>query len=201
MVLWDISPPPTGFENKATIPCPNTASLNLLAYNVVGYTSLDSVTQILLLFVFRLFVAFLKSFPVWSFWASWMCSLMFSSNTGSLGPLFLQIFLPASTSLLFLDRMSPSMSMLACLTVSYRSLRFTQLLYSVVFLFLKLYHINWLKFTDSFFCLFRPDLEAPEWSFYFKYCTFQLKTFYLVLVLTDLALFGETRLSYFSLLL
>lgn len=71
-----------------------------------------------------------------------MCSLMFSSNTGSLGPLFLQIFLPASTSLLFLDRISPSMSMLACLMVSYRSLRFTQLLYSVVFLFLKLYHIN-----------------------------------------------------------
>ena len=113
-----------------------------------------------------------------------MCSLMFSSNTGSLGPLFLQIFLPASTSLLFLDRISPSMSMLACLMVSYRSLRFTQLLYSVVFLFLKLYHINWLKFTDSFFCLFRLDLEAPEWSFYFKYCTFRLKTFYLVLTLT-----------------
>lgn len=62
MVLWDISPSPTGFENKATIPCPNTASLNLLAYNVVGYTSLDSVTQILLLFVFQLFVAFLRVF-------------------------------------------------------------------------------------------------------------------------------------------
>lgn len=163
MVLCDISPPPTGFENKATIPCPNTASLNLLVYNMVGYTSLDSVTQILLLFVFQLFVACLLSFPVWSFWASWMCSLMFSSNKGSLGPLFLQIYLPASMSLLsFWIGYLP-----VCLcwhpwwypTGLWGLLSYFILLY---FCFSNCIISTDLKFTDSFFCLIKPDLEAPQ---------------------------------------
>lgn len=142
------------------------------------------------------------SFPVWSFWASWVCSLMFSSNTGSLGPLFLQVSLPASMSLLsFWIGYLP-----VCLrwhpwwypTGLWGLLSYFILLH---FCFSNCIISTDLKFTDSFFCPIKPDLEAPQWNFYFKYCTFQLQTFYLVLVLTDLSLFGETRLSYFSLLL
>lgn len=52
------------------------------------------------------------------------------------------------------------MSTLASLMVSYRPLRFTQLLYSFAFLFLKLYHINWPK-VHWFFLL--PD-QTRSWG-------------------------------------
>ena len=47
MVLWDTSLPSSlsaGFLNKASIPCPNTSSLDLLACRAANSTSLDSVT-------------------------------------------------------------------------------------------------------------------------------------------------------------
>ena len=47
MVLWDMSPPPSqalDFLNKVAIPCPNTLSLDLLAYHAVRSMSLDSGT-------------------------------------------------------------------------------------------------------------------------------------------------------------
>ena len=45
MVLWDMSPPPSqalDSLNKVAIPCPDTLSLDLLAYHAVSSVSLDS---------------------------------------------------------------------------------------------------------------------------------------------------------------
>lgn len=51
-----------------------------------------------------------------------------------------------------------------------------------------LIYFNWLifGFSDSFSSQFKYALEYFDWIFYFNYCTFQIKNFYLDLLKTSL---------------